>query len=112
MTRSTVDHWPVVAPPGRARRERLLNVPRVFGDIAVVTAVSHIEAVVTATQREIVVDMRVIDVFVRSGGRWQVLASQGNPDRQLKAGSRATRRIVGDRHATHPQRESHESRTE
>jgi ketosteroid isomerase-like protein len=52
-------------------------VPRVFGDIAVVTAVSHVEAVVTATQREIVVDMRVIDVFVRSGGQWHVLASQG-----------------------------------
>jgi ketosteroid isomerase-like protein len=52
-------------------------VPRVFGDTAVVTAVSHIEAVVTETQREIVVDMRVIDVFVRSGGRWQVLATQG-----------------------------------
>jgi hypothetical protein len=52
-------------------------VPRVFGDIAVVTAVSHVEAVVTATQREIVVDMRVLDVFVRSGGQWQVLATQG-----------------------------------
>jgi hypothetical protein len=42
----------------------------------VVTGVSHVEAVVVATQREIVVDMRVLDVFVRRGGQWQVLATQ------------------------------------
>jgi ketosteroid isomerase-like protein len=51
-------------------------VPRVFGDVAVVTALTRIEAIVTATQREIAVDLRVIDVFVRSGGTWRVLATQ------------------------------------
>lgn len=52
-------------------------VPRIYGDAAVVTARSRIEGVVTATGREIAVDLRVIDVFVRVGGVWKVVASQG-----------------------------------
>lgn len=51
--------------------------PRIHGDAAVVTARSRIEGVVTATQREFAVDLRVIDVFVRAGDTWKVVASQG-----------------------------------
>lgn len=52
-------------------------VPRIHGDAAVVTARSRIEGVVTATRREFAVDLRVTDVFVRAGGTWKVVASQG-----------------------------------
>jgi ketosteroid isomerase-like protein len=51
--------------------------PRLYGDVAVVTARSHVVGVVTASGRAFDVQMRVIDVFVRGAGRWQLVASQG-----------------------------------
>jgi uncharacterized protein (TIGR02246 family) len=50
--------------------------PRTHGDAAHVTARSHIEGVFTQSQREFVVDVRVLDVFVRSGDSWKLVASQ------------------------------------
>lgn len=51
-------------------------VPRVHGDAAYVTARSRIEGVDTRSQREFAVDVRVLDVFVRSEGAWKLVASQ------------------------------------
>jgi ketosteroid isomerase-like protein len=50
--------------------------PRVLGDTAYVTARSHVEGHVVATARDFVVDLRVLDVFVRRGAAWRLVASQ------------------------------------
>lgn len=53
-------------------------VPRIHGDTAVVTVRSRVEGVVPASGREFAVDLRMIDVFVRAGGTWKVVSSQGS----------------------------------
>jgi ketosteroid isomerase-like protein len=50
--------------------------PRVLGDTAYVTARSHVEGHVVATARDFAVDLRVLDVFVRRGATWRLVASQ------------------------------------
>lgn len=50
--------------------------PVIYGNTAVVTNQSHINATIIASGKTVDLHVRALDVFVKKNGRWQVVASQ------------------------------------